>query len=163
MRVLVALIVSLGLAACSKNEQAERDEMNTVFENFSQAEEKTNAAQFAKIEYPTCAKPWEGEKLSKCGEAVFRTSMAECGATAQERIGGAAVELDEYAGDSWLMRAGPAVWSLEKRIQNMHPRSVGPRVESLAYALGNGTDDIAKAYCQLSENLRLQNITIDQF
>ena len=114
-------------------------------------------AEIAKIEYPACEQIWKGSRLSKCGEKSFRKSLSECQTIATRDMEGVPALLDEYAGDSWQMRAGRgAILSVDDRIRSMKPDSPAPYFQGFAYALGNGTNSIQNITCTINGKMHLE-------
>ena len=73
---------------------------------------------------------------------------------------GAPALLDEYAGDSWQLRAGRnAIRSIDDRVKYMSPDVTSPYYEGFAYALGNGTDSIRQVTCVINSKLRLESVS----
>lgn len=119
------------------------------------AAQQEMAAKLATIAYPACDTVWKGDKLSACGRRVMETSLTNCQSLGAEQLGGSPSLLDEYAGDSWIERAGGkyAVASIDERVDKTRRGAL--LLETFAYALGNGTDTIRTVTCRMDERLHL--------
>jgi hypothetical protein len=147
------------LFSCSSPEpQKDQQSADTAAARSFQAELKREEAELARLVYPKCEQVWKDDKLTPCGAQVLKTALEACQSKARETLEGSPVLIDEYTGDSWQWRAGTlAVASIENRVERM-TRS-GAYLEPFAYALGNGTDEMKKFYCELGEEMHLKHVT----
>lgn len=159
MKAFIVVFAALALAACGSDEPTPQyrpgEDPATLERN--KAAYQAKLAELQKIEYPTCAEVWDGDRVSTCGKEVFLKALGECRSRATANMGGAPALINEYTGDSWQMRAGSlAVRSDDERADDLR-REDTPYIEFYSYARGNGTDDIENVSCTVDDGLRLTN------
>lgn len=148
-------LVFLMLCSCTKKPANEtfdqyQDPAETARLNDEYRKEQE---RLAAVDYPKCDSVWAAEKLSACGRKVLDAALSEC-----KSISGKKTWIDKYTGDSWQMRAGAAARGIDERLTDMR-REHGPTyMESFAYTLGNGTDDVGRVICELSPQMRLTGV-----
>jgi hypothetical protein len=120
--------------------------------------ETAATAGLATIVYPTCSVAWDGKKVTRCGKAVFEKAMSECRSRAQIMTGEGSEVMDEWTADSWKEQAGIAsTKSEEDRIKSMNSIGMPSTVETISFAVAQGTAGIQTYMCSLKD-LKLEGI-----
>lgn len=163
MNKATAVLVCLVLTGCSSAPEVRNEEEIARLEAEEAKEARAEAEATAKLDqvnYPECAVVWKDNKVTACGRAVFKRSMAACRGRALTWSGahGTPTIIDEYTGDGWQARAGMASKNDEQRIKLMELASTQSPSESVAATLGNNTSDIQIYYCDLDQSFRLTGI-----
>lgn len=154
----LAAIILLSLASCgSPPKQNDDQQLNRALEEMRLAKNEEKLKQISAISYPVCEEVWTNARLSKCGEAVFRTSISSCRNIVERNLPSSAMRLDSYAGESWRVKSGDAaLQSIEERVENLRRGVNGPLYqEAFAYASGDGTSDVEHIYCSFGDNMQL--------
>jgi hypothetical protein len=145
------------LAACGSDpvENAEAESTDPVQQSYARVARRG----INEIAYPACSASWSGDSITPCGRKVFVKTMDECRTRARfwQNVGEL---LDEYSGDSWQRAAGQyATANDDARIKALSPNVARDGdVQTVAFAVGQGTDDIQKFTCNISKDLKLTGI-----
>jgi hypothetical protein len=154
MRTIACVAAAILVGSCNSatSQNTEKGELT-----LSSANLKVQTKSEFAVQYPKCDEVWKGAKLSPCGREVLKTALKACTSHARQKLGGNPLLIDEYTGDSWQMRAGSmAVRSIEDRGKQMS-KQAGYQ-EPFVFALGNGTNDMEKFYCELDGDMRLSEV-----